>query len=304
MKHFSLAIISFALLLAACGGDSSSVSADEPSTEADSSSSISSDDSKESSDSKTKDQVVSSSSEQAVSTPASSSSKQTENMPSGTYDCSKYKCITTEFLNQDLLEAGKYGEILDERDGQVYKTTQIGDQIWMAQNLNLETENSRCYNNDSNLCNKYGRLYEWMETVNKQWSECDRTTSCSLPPIVQGICPVGWHVPTKEEFEVLIKFAGDFSSGQNLKTTEGWNEISTGYDTYCFSALPAGEHECGYPCHYEGEKEVALFWTSTENHKTNVYYMFMKDSYGDASLSDNPKNTGWLLSVRCLKDAK
>ena len=309
MKHFSLTAISFALFLVACGGDSSSISAGDSSTEADSSSSIVSDDSKESSDSKTKDKVSSSSVKESEPQSSddnveSSSAKNTENMPSGTYDCSKYKCFTTEFLNQDLLDAGKYGEILDERDGQVYKTTQIGNQIWMAQNLNLETQNSRCYNNDSSLCNKYGRLYDWMETVNKQWFECDRITSCSLPSIVQGICPVGWHVPTKEEFETLIKFAGTFVSGDNLKTPEGWNEISTGYDTYGFSALPAGEHECGSPCHYEGEKEVAFFWTSTENHETNVYYMFMKDSYGDASLSDNPKNTDWLLSVRCLKDAE
>ena len=54
-------------------------------------------------------------------------------MPSGTYDCTKYKCVTTEYLNQEFLETGKYGEILDERDGQVYKTAQIGEQIWMAQ---------------------------------------------------------------------------------------------------------------------------------------------------------------------------
>jgi hypothetical protein len=63
------------------------------------------------------------------------SNEQTEIMPSGTYDCSKYKCFTTEFLNQDLLEAGKYGEILDKRDGQVYKTTQIGNQIWIGHKI-------------------------------------------------------------------------------------------------------------------------------------------------------------------------
>jgi uncharacterized protein (TIGR02145 family) len=299
MRHFLFSVLSFALFLVACGDDSSSVSAGNPSSEIASSSSIVSDDSKESSDSKSNAVASSSSNEQTE-----PSNEQTENMPSGTYDCSKYKCFTTEFLNQDLLEAGKYGEILDERDSQVYKTTQIGNQIWMAQNLNLETQNSRCYNNDSSLCNKYGRLYNWMETVDKPWSECDLTTSCSLPSIVQGICPVGWHVPTKEEYETLIEFAGGFSSSQNLKTTDGWNEISVSNDTYGFSALPAGERNCIDPCHYEGEKETTAFWTSTENHTSNVYFMFMKDSYGDASLSDNPKKTDWLLSVRCVKDAE
>ena len=77
-------------------------------------------------------------------------------MPSGTYDCSKYSCFTTEYLNQEFLESGKYGEILDERDGQVYKTVQIGEQVWMAQNLNyydstsLSVKNkSWCYNDSA-----------------------------------------------------------------------------------------------------------------------------------------------------------
>ena len=89
-------------------------------------------------------------------------------MPSGTYACSKYKCFTTEYLNQDFLEAGKYGEILDERDGQVYKTIEICDeenencQIWMAQNLNYAYTNVP-YN--YGLCR--ARPYFGVETAKK-----------------------------------------------------------------------------------------------------------------------------------------
>ena len=78
MKHFSLAAFSFALFLAACGDDSSSVSADNPSSEVDSSSSIVSDDSKESSDSKSNEKVSSSSSVKKV---ESSSSEKPDSLP-------------------------------------------------------------------------------------------------------------------------------------------------------------------------------------------------------------------------------
>ena len=86
---------------------------------------------------------------------------------------------------------------------------------------------------------------------------------------------------------------------------------------YAELLLPDGTHanKKSTGCRNRAEAEkVVMGWVvngnipsrinGKENHKTNVYYMFMKDSYGDASLSDNPKNTDWLLSVRCLKDAK
>ena len=72
--------------------------------------------------------------------------------PSGTYDCSKYSCITTKYLNQEFLKSGKYGEILDERDNQVYKTIQIKDQVWLAQNLNLRYTQATAELDSSSFC--------------------------------------------------------------------------------------------------------------------------------------------------------
>lgn len=78
------------------------------------------------------------------------------------YDCGVYNCVTTEYLNQEMLAAGEYGELLDERDNQVYRTIQIGNQVWMAQNLNYVTNGgnaddgamSMCYDDDLEYCKK------------------------------------------------------------------------------------------------------------------------------------------------------
>ncbi|MCD4666000.1 MAG: hypothetical protein K8R68_12075, partial [Bacteroidales bacterium] len=81
--------------------------------------------------------------------------------------------------------------------GQTYNTVLIGSQCWMKENLNYETGNSWCYNNDTSNCNTYGRLYDWIAIMNGEAS------SNSVPSGVQGICPNGWHLPSDEEWKIL-----------------------------------------------------------------------------------------------------
>ena len=72
-----------------------------------------------------------------------------------------YDTVTTEFLNQEMLEAGDYGTFVDSRDNKVYRTVEIGKQVWFAQNLDYAPAGvtSYCYNNDPEKCKVYGRLY-------------------------------------------------------------------------------------------------------------------------------------------------
>jgi uncharacterized protein (TIGR02145 family) len=226
-------------------------------------------------------------------------------MPSGTYDCSKYSCFTTEYLNQEFLEAGKYGEILDERDGQVYKTVQIGEQVWIAQNLNFETEISWCGGGSDTAegdCATYGRLYTWAAAVGKSEDACGFGHTCSLPSgNIQGICPDGWHLPSNGEFEALIEAAGSkYVAGMKLKSTSDWKENGNGDDAFGFSALPAGSRFDYGLC--DGEGVSANFWSSSEDNSYRAYNIYLYYKHDRAGQYNYSKNGG--LSVRCLKDSQ
>ena len=170
----------------------------------------------------------------------SQNSAEAKVMPSGTYDCTKYKCVTTEYLNQKYFEAGEYGEILDERDGQVYKTVQIEEQIWMAENLNYADsaktpsllKNSWCYDNDQKRCDVAGRLYTWAAAMDFVKTGCGYGSACSPTLPVQGICPLGWHLPSDAEWESLIvSVAGRYVShaGTYLKSQRGCDYVNGTY---------------------------------------------------------------------------
>lgn len=274
---FVVAAVSF-LLLVACGDDDSDF-ATRPSDGSPSSSVTQ----QSGSSVKSSSSVASSSSEKAV----SSSSKVSVPVE-----------VTT-------------GTMTDSRDGQTYKTVTIGTQTWMAENLNYEMDSSFCYNDSAKYCAKYGRLYTWAAAMDSvgTWSAngkgCGFEKTCSPTYPVRGICPDGWHLPTKAEFETLFTAVGGESiAGQKLKSTSGWNdyrgESGNGTDAFAFSALPAGyRYYYGYCC-YEGSK--AYFWSSTESNRSYAYGMDLYYDNDNAYLGNSGKGYGF--SVRCLKDAQ
>ncbi len=202
---------------------------------------------------------------------------------------------------EKLNSAISYGETTDERDGQIYKTVVIGEQTWMAENLNFEVENSYCYNDSTSNCSKYGRLYSWATAVGKTESSCGQGNLCSLPSgTVQGICPEKWHLPSKAEFESLILKAGGQNSGGNiLKSKTDWNFDGNGIDVYGFTALPAGNRYANGNNYGKGGN--ASFWSSTENNLKESFYMNMGFINDSVSMKKNYKERR--LSVRCIKDA-
>lgn len=193
----------------------------------------------------------------------------------------------------------EYGELVDDRDGQTYKTVKIGDQWWMAENLNYETADSYCYDGDATNCTKYGRLYTWNAAVGKSESECGYGSLCSLPSgNIQGVCPEGWQLPNITEWETLFDaVGGQPTAGTVLKSSSGWNYSGNGTDDFGFSALPA-VRSCGGDCN--DMADMAKFWSSTEHGSDAAFSMDLTSDYNAAYQSREYKVN--VFSVRCLKD--
>ena len=252
----------------------------------------------ESSSSK-KDESSSSSSVKSSSSAASSSSEEAESSSSKT-------AKPTE------------GTLTDSRDGQTYKTVKIGDQVWMAENLNYaytgapydyagytSDSTSWCYGDDPANCAKYGRLYTWPVAMDSMgtWATngkgCGYGLTCSPTYPVRGICPEGWHLPTKAEFETLFDAVGGSSTAGNmLKSASGWFADYNGTDAYSFSALPAGYRSFDGDYDYEGD--YTRFWSSTEYGNNYAYYMDLR--YVNESAEMRNVSIYYGVSVRCVKD--
>ena len=174
---------------------------------------------------------------------------------------------------------GNGSTLVDKRDGKKYKTVKIGNQTWMAENLNYKTQDSYCYGNDESNCSKYGRLYSWKAAL--------------------YACPVGWHLPSKAEFQTLFNLVGGQSTaGMVLKSKKVWNNGGNGTDSFGFSALPAGSRDISGGYNDEGYR--ARFWSSTENYSYGACNMYLNYTDDDANLGYDNKNDGF--SVRCVKD--
>ena len=129
---------------------------------------------------------------------------------------------------------------------------------------------------------------------------CGDAKTCTPTYPVRGVCPIGWHLPTKAEFETLFTAVGGSSTaGRKLKSTTGWNRGGNGTDAYSFSALPAGYRGSSNE-DYNSEGSSAFFWSSTEGSSNYAYYMYLCYDNDDASLYDYLKYAGF--SVRCVKD--
>ena len=204
---------------------------------------------------------------------------------------------------------GSDGTLTDARDGQTYKTVTIGTQRWMAENLNYADSvsmtnlkgNSWCYNNSADSCTKYGRLYTWTAAMNIASSYQSESAAAVISTPQQGVCPVGWHIPTDAEWTALENtVGGEDVAGAALKSTSGWEDDGNGTDAYGFSALPAGYRDDDgdfYFVRYDAD-----FWSTTEGGTGYAYLRGLEDDYTDMDTGSCYKD--YALSVRCLKDAE
>ena len=199
----------------------------------------------------------------------------------------------------------------DSRDGQSYDLVKIGDLTWMAENLNYETETSACPDGDSRNCKRLGRLYTWAEA--------------------KTVCPEGWRLPTKSDFEALVVVASENAAqshtqyaqsragysgavsnkvGAALKSRDGWFKKGNGTDDFGFKALPAGYRGAISKADdgtitggkFDGIGGYAYFWSATEdaeNRESNAFYLFLSFSSDAASVNAFAKED--YRSVRCVR---
>ena len=192
------------------------------------------------------------------------------------------------------------GTLTDTRDGQVYKTVQIGEQVWMAENLNYKAAKSNCWGQES-ACAEFGRLYTWagaMDSVgafSSNAKNCGMQKECFPTDPVQGVCPVGWHLPTREEWKTLLEYAGDKGDAAKvLKSQTGWWSSHKGSDDFGFSAIPGGGI---FHYWFRDNGQTTYFWSSTEFDAKNGYNLSLNDN---VVVDEHPKNSE--LYVRCIKD--
>lgn len=195
----------------------------------------------------------------------------------------------TENQNRDISNCDS--DMIDPRDGKTYKTVKIGNQIWMAENLNYEMPDSRCYADNPENAKIHGRLYNWR--------------------MAKRIAPNGWHLPSKDEYQELIDCIGHDGLYSALKSTCGWHDMTgNGSNSSGFSALPSGYCigcEYGDMERYRSLGMFAGFWTSTESKHDfgkacvmQIDLNFESAWWRHRMLDFNTTDT--FLSVRLIKD--
>ena len=200
----------------------------------------------------------------------------------------------------------------------------------MAENLNyayidsIETDYNRydsasvCYNNAPDSCAKYGRLYMWDAAMDCKNNDC--FTYHTEDSKSRGICPEKWHIPSVNEWKILIGHANNLST--NLKSTSDWLDDGNGSDVFGFNLLPAGFVNMDHPKEYRYIGNVPNLGTSLESAGRYTYFATQLEwTLCIPPLCDAPEGTyvfsvsskdsqvifermekNYAVSVRCVKD--
>jgi len=209
-------------------------------------------------------------------------------------------------------------------EGETYETVVIGSQTWIARNLNYNANGSKCYDDNSANCNKYGRLYDWVTAMVLPASCNDDYCDSQISEKHRGICPIGWHIPSDEEWGLLMAFVynGNGESpyrysgetvGMYLKAKNGWKNpyeykgTGNGTDTYGFSALPGGYGDLNAIGRYQfnNVESSGCWWSASKSKTMNPYLAssFAAHSLRDLSVNCSGNDYKTLLqSVRCVKN--
>jgi len=200
------------------------------------------------------------------------------------YDDKPYSNVKKLKIDTIIDERTRYISFTDNRDGKTYNSIKIAEQVWMAENLAYKPDSGNYLAYDKDEGNViYGFLYDYATAMK--------------------VCPVGWHLPSDEEWRILEKHTGD-KSGTKLKSTSAWENNGNGSNSFGFNAIPAGWYS-GQD-HFDFLGYYSCWWTSTAYSSTlkweaNQSWMRGLDSrYSWVDRRFQDRSYG--LSVRCVKD--
>ncbi|MCL2183771.1 MAG: hypothetical protein FWB85_09920 [Chitinispirillia bacterium] len=174
------------------------------------------------------------------------------------------------------------GSFTDPRDGKTYRTTTLGGTKWMAQNLNYETRDSWCYDDDSVACGVLGRLYSYDAAIKA--------------------CPAGWSLPDTADWSALALASGGGLlrdlAGINLKSMRMWPRArSSGTDNFGWAGLPGGIRDADGTFN-EGSNS-GHWWSVTKTAAGSAYMVSMHVDMGNMPYTSRPGT--WGASVRCFE---
>jgi uncharacterized protein (TIGR02145 family) len=213
--------------------------------------------------------------------------------------------VGTAYSNQIKLTTNTASTTISDLDGNIYNTVSIGNQIWMASNLStsryrngayipyilnsnqwaaIKSPALSFYNHDNSYETNYGKQYNWYAVTDPQ-----------------GICPVGWHIPTNSEWTVLSDFLGGLNvAGGKMKATgtQYWSFPSNGSNTSGFTGLPGGFRNVDGTFGILGYN--GFWWSATEENEQKAFNRSIIYTDNVLSVGSSSKNQGF--SVRCIKD--
>ena len=171
-----------------------------------------------------------------------------------------------------------FGTFIDTRDNQTYKWVQLKDgKKWMAENLNYETSDSWCYDNDDDNCIKYGRLYTW-EAAKKA-------------------CPNGWRLPDDEEWKALANTYGgyfDFYSSSDIGDPKAtYKTLTDSRDGFSANLGGAGDSNS-----FDLLNDYGFYWSSTEESNAYAWFYSFFKSMSQFSRGRTYKTSQY--SCRCI----
>ena len=196
---------------------------------------------------------------------------------------------------------------IDSRDGKKYKTVKIGNQIWMAENLNYEISGKQIPDNDEWEHNK--TCNGWCFLNNNKIEYSDVYGILYQKEAAIDACPKGWHLPSDNEWKELEMTIGMSRNevdelairgncGNKLKSINGWTNDKNGTDEFGFSGLPGGSRLWNGA--FGKERLEGSWWSSTNDDYKGAFYRSLKYDYDSIARLFASREMGF--SVRCVRD--